>query len=54
MPTSPPPDLAKADALDPTLLERSKAAAARMVAGLPRDHDPEEEPAHIYQADQNP
>ena len=49
-----PPDLAKADELDPTLLERAKANAARLVSAVPRDHAPEEEPAHTYLADETP
>ena len=53
MPT-PPPDLAKADALDPTLLERARASAARLVGAVPRDHAPEEEPAHVYASDEAP
>ena len=47
----PSPDLAAAHALDPTLLERSKANAERLTGALPRDLKPEEEPAHIYTAD---
>ncbi len=45
-----PPDLENADALDPTLLERARADAARMVGALPRDFAAAEEPAHIYPA----
>lgn len=52
--TATPPDLENADALDPTLLERARAAAERMVAALPRDFAADEEPAHIYQADTAP
>ncbi len=53
-PAFPPPDLKNAHALDPALLARAQADAARMVAALPRDHAPEEEPAHTYLADMNP
>lgn len=51
---APPPDLANADAHDPTLLARAKASAERLVAASPRDHKPEDEPAHAYLADETP
>lgn len=54
MTDSPPPALAKAHALDPDLLENARANAARLVAGIPHDHAPEEEPAHTYLADTAP
>jgi len=47
-------DLAAAHALDPTLLERARASAKRLTAAMPRDHAPEEEPAHAYLADKTP
>lgn len=51
---APPPALANAHAVDPTLLKRASANAARLVAGIPHDHAPEEEPAHAYLADVAP
>lgn len=54
MPETPPPDLAAADALDPTLLERMRANADRLLAGARADLAPEDEPAHTYLADRNP
>lgn len=51
MPDAPlPPALQAADAVDPELIEKSRANAARLVAGLEGGYKPEEEPAHIYQA----
>lgn len=52
--TDPAPDLAAAHAIDPTLLERARANAARITSVLPRDLPPEAEPAHIYVADPTP
>lgn len=52
--SEPPADLAKAHALDPALLERARADAARLVDAVPRDHAPAEEPAHTYLADETP
>lgn len=51
---TPAPDLAAAHAVDPTLLERARANAARITSVLPRDLPPEAEPAHIYVADPTP
>lgn len=51
---APPAALAKANDLDPTLLARAKANADKLVAALPKDHAPEEEPAHTYLADEAP
>ena len=48
---APPSDLAKIDALDPDLLAKARADAARLVGGMPRDHAPEEEPAMTYCAE---
>jgi hypothetical protein len=45
-----PPALEAAHALDPELIEKSRAHAARLVAGLEGGYKPDEEPAHIYQA----
>ena len=45
-----PPDLEAAHALDPDLIEKSRANAAKLVAGLEGAYKPDEEPAHIYQA----
>lgn len=52
--SSPPADLAKAHEVDPTLIERAQANAARLVAGLQGDYAPAEEPAHTYAADVAP
>ncbi len=45
-----PPTLQAADAVDPELIEKSRAAAEKLVAGLEGGYKPEEEPVHIYQA----
>ncbi len=46
-----PKALANAAAVDPTLIDRSRANAERLVAAIPRNHAPAEEPAHTYKAD---
>lgn len=51
MPDAPlPPALQAADAVDPELIEKSRASAAKLLAGLEGGYKPEEEPVHIYQA----
>ena len=45
-----PSALEAAHALDPELIDKSRAQAARLVAGLRGGYKPEEEPAHVYQA----
>ena len=45
-----PPALEAAHALDPELIKKSRAHAARLVAALQGEYKPDEEPAHIYQA----
>ena len=46
-----PEDLKNANALDPSLIERARADAARLVGGMSKEFDPADEPAHIYVAD---
>ena len=38
-------------ALNPGILEEAKGVAQRAMAAMPDDLRPEEEPAHVYQAD---
>ena len=54
MTDAPPPDLAAANQLDPTLLARVRANAERLLAGARADLQPEDEPAHTYLADRQP
>jgi hypothetical protein len=49
-----PEALQAAHAFDPNLMARARANAERLVAGVPNDHAPQEEPAHTYLADKNP
>lgn len=45
-----PPAIQAADAVDPELIEKSRASAAKLLAGLEGDYKPEEEPVHIFLA----